>query len=65
MEHLSVSPHLVKLLALLANSRLGWKTLIGTNAPAYYEITDVKSFITLAPGVYVINIYIADYSTVP
>jgi hypothetical protein len=33
--------------------RLGWKSLPGTNALAYYEnsyITDKKSFITLAPG---------------
>jgi hypothetical protein len=34
--------------------RIGWKSLSGTNALAYYEnslITAVKSFTTLAPGV--------------
>jgi hypothetical protein len=39
--------------ALLANIRLGWKSLPGTNALAYYEnlsITDKKVFITLASG---------------
>ncbi len=36
--------------ALLANIRLGWKDLPGTNTQAYYfEITAVKNFITLAP----------------
>jgi hypothetical protein len=35
--------------ALLANIRLGWLGLLGTNTPAYYEylsITTVKSFET-------------------
>jgi len=31
LEHLYVSLFLVKLLALLANIRLGWKYLIGAN----------------------------------
>ncbi len=34
------------------NTRLGWKALPGTDTLDYYEnplITDVKSFITLAP----------------
>jgi hypothetical protein len=38
-------------LALPANIRLGWKSLPGTNPPAYYEnsqLTAIKRFITLA-----------------
>jgi len=38
------------LLALTANIRLGWKSLPGTNAPAYYEMAAVKRFKTLAKG---------------
>jgi hypothetical protein len=41
--------------ALLANIRLGWKRLRETNTLAYYEhsyITVVKSFMTLAPGLF-------------
>jgi len=40
--------------ALFTNSRLGWKCLPRTNTVAHYEysyITDIKSFITLGPGV--------------
>jgi hypothetical protein len=40
-------------LFLLANIRIGWKSLSGTNTLTYFEhlqITDGKSFITLAPG---------------
>ncbi len=43
-----------RLLALHTNIRLGWKGLLGTNALAYYEksqLTSVKSFVTLTPGV--------------
>ncbi len=39
-------------MSLIANIRLGWKGLLGTNALAYYEksyLTTVKRFITLAP----------------
>jgi len=41
-------------LALSTNIRLSWKGLLGTNALAYYEksqLTAVKSFITLATDV--------------
>ncbi len=44
----------LKLLALLTSIRLDWKGLPGTNSLAFYkhsQITDVKSFITLGPGV--------------
>jgi hypothetical protein len=40
-------------LALLINIRLGWKSLAGTNTPAYYEnpeIMALQSFIGLAPS---------------
>ena len=53
MKHLSDSPLLGKLLALPTNIRPYWKSLSGTNTPAYYEnskVTTVKSFITLTPG---------------
>jgi len=52
VKHLSGAPLYGRLLALLANIRLGWKRLPGTNALAYYEklgLMTVKSFITLAP----------------
>jgi hypothetical protein len=47
-------------LVLLANIRLGWKGLPGTNNLAYYKyskITPVKSFITLGLGVNVIKLF--------
>ncbi len=53
VEHLK-GPLLGKAPALPANLRLGWRGLPGKNILAYYEkpqITVVKSFITLAPGV--------------
>ncbi len=53
MELLSVSPLLGKLLALLANIRLGRNGLTVTNTLAYYKhssIAAVKSFITLDRG---------------
>jgi hypothetical protein len=59
MKHLSDAPLYGRLLALLANIRLSWKGLAGTNAQAYYEksqLTAVKSFITLATGVNVIKL---------
>ncbi len=40
-------------LSLLANTKLGWKGLLGTNAQAYYEhfkFTTVKGCITLCPN---------------
>jgi hypothetical protein len=52
-EALSGVPLLDKLLALRAIIRLGWKGLLGTNALAYCEnseITDRKRCITLGPG---------------
>jgi hypothetical protein len=60
VDHLTCLP-LKKAPAILENIRLGWKSLPGTNALAYYEhlkITAVKSFITLAPGVNVIKRFI-------
>ncbi len=48
MEHLA-GALLSMLLALLANIRLGQKGFPGTNTLAYYE--DLKSFVTLGPGV--------------
>ncbi len=42
VEHLSVSPLMAKLLALLSNIRFVWKSLIGVNTLAYY----VNSIIT-------------------
>ncbi len=53
MKILSGVPLYGKLLALPMSIRLGWKGLLGTNTLAHYEnsqITDMKSFITLAPG---------------
>jgi hypothetical protein len=47
---------------ILANIRLSWKVLPGTNtlvSPAYYldsKISDINSFITLAPGASVIKL---------
>jgi len=52
--YLSGAPLWYILLALPANIRLGWKSLPGANALAYYEngqLTAQKSFITLAPEV--------------
>ena len=37
VEHLSTDPYNARLLALRTNIRLGWKSLLGTNALAYYE----------------------------
>jgi hypothetical protein len=37
VEHLSVYPLLVYLFDLLANIRLGWRGLPGTNTLVYYE----------------------------
>ncbi len=54
MKHLSGAPLCSGLLALHTNTRLGWKSLQGTNALAYYEnskLTAVKSIITSASGV--------------
>jgi len=48
-----------RLLALLANIRLGCKGLPETNVLAYYEkaqLKTVKSFITLAPGSVLYNV---------
>jgi hypothetical protein len=45
-------------LRLHAKIRLGWKSLSGTNTLAYYEnsqIAAVNSFITLAPGLYLLS----------
>ncbi len=53
MKQLAGAPLQGWLLDLPINIRLGWKGLPGSNAPAYYEkseLTDIKSFITLAPG---------------
>jgi hypothetical protein len=55
-----ITSPLVRLLALHTKIRLGCKGLPGTNTLAYYEhlsITDVKSFITLAPVAKIINIF--------
>ena len=52
LNHLSDAPLLGKLLASPTNIRLGWRVLQGANIVAYYEhykITDVQSFMTLAP----------------
>ena len=60
MEHLKCRP-IGLTLALSSNIRLGWKALPGTNTLAYYEnsqITAVKSFLTLAPGVSIFNLSI-------
>jgi len=46
--------------ALPPNMRLGYKGLPGTNTLTYYEnpyITDIKSFITLGPGVIAIKLF--------
>jgi hypothetical protein len=55
------SASLGKAPALLANTRLGWKSLPGTHILAYYkhlQITDIKSFITLVPcGMYYKTLY--------
>ncbi len=58
MKHLSAAPLYGKLLALPRNIRLGWKSLPGTNTLAFNKyslIMDVKSFITLTPGVNVLK----------
>ncbi len=50
VEYLSSAPLEGRLLALPTNTRLGWKSLPGTKALAYYgkaQLTAVKSFITL------------------
>ncbi len=60
VKHLSDAPLKGRLLALPTNIRLGWKGLPGTNILAYYEksqLTAVKSFVTLAPGVNAIKLY--------
>ncbi len=47
-------------LALPTNIRQSWKGLTGTNTMAYYkcsEITAVKSFIVMTPGVNVIKLF--------
>jgi hypothetical protein len=47
-----------RLLPLLANIRLGWKSMTNPNTLAYYDratITDVKSFIVQPPGPNVIK----------
>jgi hypothetical protein len=49
VEHHSGAPR-SKALALIANIRLAWRRLPGTNTLAYYENYGEKSFITLAPG---------------
>jgi len=59
---LSGAPHLVKLLALHTNIRLGSKGLPGKNVPAYYDhssITAVKGFIKLGPVANVIKLFTA------
>ncbi len=41
-----------RLLAIITNIRLDWKSFAGANTLAYYinsQITDIKGFITLAP----------------
>jgi hypothetical protein len=53
VKHLSSDALLGKLLAIPANIRSGWKSLLGANTLAYYEqssITALKSFLTLGPG---------------
>ncbi len=60
MKNLSGTPHYGKILALPMNIRLCWKGLLGTNTLAYYEnsqITGMKSFITLAQGFNVTNLF--------
>jgi hypothetical protein len=60
VKNLSGAPHYGKLLALPMSIRLGWKGLLGTDTLAYYEnsqITDMKSFITLAPGFNVTKLF--------
>jgi hypothetical protein len=62
MEHLA-GVSLGKAPALLANVRLGWKGLPGTNIIAYYKhfkITDKKSFIAMGPGANVIKLFVRD-----
>ncbi len=47
-------------LALLTYIRLGWKGLLRTNTLDYYEhsyITDPKSFVTLVPGIQIVQIF--------
>ncbi len=67
MKHLSGVPLLGRLLASPTNIRLGWKGLPGTYALAYYKnlyLTAVKSFIALAHGTNIINLfcpYITDF----
>jgi hypothetical protein len=58
--------HLGRLLALLANIRLGWKDLPGTNTLAYYGnpyFTAVISFMILAPGCIDLKIVAANNKT--
>ncbi len=55
-------------LALLANVRLGWKGLPGTNALAYFassSATEKKVFVTLEPGANVIKLFPSLLTTRP
>jgi hypothetical protein len=57
LEHLK-GASLRKAMGLLENIRLGWKLLPRTNTIAYYKhskISEVKSFITLGPGLVMTN----------
>jgi hypothetical protein len=50
-------------LAISASLRLAWKGQLGTNALAYNEysgIKEEKSFITLAPGVPAIKLFLVN-----
>jgi hypothetical protein len=52
VEHLKCAS-LMKVLVLHTDIRLGWKSLPGTNTPAYYKklySTALKSFMILAAG---------------
>jgi hypothetical protein len=67
VEQLKKAPLTSRFLALSTNMRLGWKGLPGPNTLAYYEnpyITDVKSFITLDPGVIVIKLFLPELKNV-
>jgi hypothetical protein len=47
-------------MSLPANIRVGWKDMTGSSTLAYCKnqlITDVKRFITLAPGVDLIKLF--------
>ncbi len=60
LEHLSVAYFLGKLLVFPANVRLDWKVIASTNALAYLASATVmkeKCFITLTPGLSVINTF--------